>query len=731
MDSPTHNRSEPTAMIDASRYAFGDDSPKTDPDTDDRLGFAPFAERLANTITALSAPNGYVIGLLGAWGSGKSTVLNFVAEYIRRFNIRCPDKTVIHISFRPWIITGHHDLISAFFKILSEQLQPNYLKKRNFLRRALFTAKDASPGLIDAAAKVAIALDPSAGVATRFGGDVAKKSLSSLLDNFLAEPSLQSAYEDLKCQLQCHDKRFLVTIDDIDRLEEADIRCIMRMVKSIGQLPNVIYFLSYDRYIVWNALRNGNDRVGPEFAEKIVQQEVELPRPRRNTLLKMLDKEIDFFLGSIENSHRWQALLRAGVQRWMQSPRDVVRLSNAIKFSWPALFQEIDQQDLLTAEGLRLFDPEAFRWLQMNREFLFRAGRFSYADKETVSEEVRALEQFIPEGKRSQVLEVMEVLFPQIRKPGEIGSFLSETHDDIVRRRGIGCEAGYDTFFSLYPSEDAIPLATLRAIIYEERDTESCEDILRQLMVTNDSEGIPLICALLEELRVRYHGSRASSPRASLFRALFRTREEIIGMDDIGRRLVLTPHLQMQFVVRDMVKAWGEEEGGRQLVEVFEEEASVAMLSDVYVDRGREFGVFHASDKGEAIISRETFETLGELLKEKIESAYEEQTLADAPFYFDIARAWSYLAGEERVRRWLNCGATRNSRFMAKVSIGLVAYSESFQGRHYRMHEKPTAGFYDLEALLQAARLHQGDLTLHGRRAPPRCSGCGASEAGC
>ena len=49
---------------------------------------------------------------------------------------------------------------------------------------------------------------------------------------------------------------------------------------------------------------------------------------------------------------------------------------------------------------------------------------------------------------------------------------------------------------------------------------------------------------------------------------------------------------------------------------------------------------------------------------------------------------------------------------MAKISIRLIAYSERFQGRHYRMREKPTAEFYDLEILLQAARLHQGDGTL-------------------
>ena len=48
-------------------YILGDDSPKLKPE-DDRLCYAQFAESIARTIVALKAPNGYVIGIHGAWG---------------------------------------------------------------------------------------------------------------------------------------------------------------------------------------------------------------------------------------------------------------------------------------------------------------------------------------------------------------------------------------------------------------------------------------------------------------------------------------------------------------------------------------------------------------------------------------------------------------------------------------------------------------------------------------
>jgi predicted KAP-like P-loop ATPase len=65
-------------MADDDLFTLQDDLPKEDPWRDDRLGFAPFAERLSKVIANLDAPNGYVIGLQGERGSGKTTALNFV-----------------------------------------------------------------------------------------------------------------------------------------------------------------------------------------------------------------------------------------------------------------------------------------------------------------------------------------------------------------------------------------------------------------------------------------------------------------------------------------------------------------------------------------------------------------------------------------------------------------------------------------------------------------------------
>ena len=190
----------------------------------------------------------------------------------------------------------------------------------------------------------------------------------------------------------------------------------MQMVKTVGRLPNVVYLLAYDRAIVWRALDREWERVGPKFAEKIVQQEIELPRPSKEDLLLLLDAELEFLPGGSPGSLRWNYIVRDGVRRWVRHPRDALRLANAVKFSWPALAGEIDAQDLLAMEGLRLFDDAAFDWVRWNRDFLFSEGRFLLSEDRIRESAVKNLRDRVPEDMREQTMSILSALFPSKSK---------------------------------------------------------------------------------------------------------------------------------------------------------------------------------------------------------------------------------------------------------------------------------------------------------------------------
>ncbi len=318
---------------------YSDDAPKINPWKEDKLGFNQFAKRLSSVIASMRAPNGYVIGLHGAWGSGKSTALNFIQAHLKKHNDENPDAKVLVINFSPWMVSGHQDLVSAFFKILAETLEPEIIARRRSRQKWVKWFHRTSSPLMAAAGSVGAAMDPSAmgaKAAVRF----TSASFDRILDHWLAEPSLQDSHTKLIAKLKEKRQRILIIIDDIDRLLRDEIRATMQLVKSVGRLPNVIYLLAYDRHVVWEALKEYPDLQNslPSFAEKIVQQEVDLPLPSSHDILRLLDHELSFLLHSMPSSDvRWHNLLKHGIRRWIRHPRDVARLANAVKFCGPAL----------------------------------------------------------------------------------------------------------------------------------------------------------------------------------------------------------------------------------------------------------------------------------------------------------------------------------------------------------------------------------------------------------
>jgi predicted KAP-like P-loop ATPase len=88
------------------------DTPLQNPE-DDRLGFAPFAKNLANTICKVKSKGCLVFALYGTWGSGKTTCLNFTSQYIKE---RPEAQQPIIIRFSPWWFSGHGNLLQQFFR---------------------------------------------------------------------------------------------------------------------------------------------------------------------------------------------------------------------------------------------------------------------------------------------------------------------------------------------------------------------------------------------------------------------------------------------------------------------------------------------------------------------------------------------------------------------------------------------------------------------------------------
>lgn len=172
-----------------------------------------------------------VIGLTGAWGSGKSSVLNMLENRLKLYD------DVFVVRFNPWLVTGSSDLIEIYFKELTHQLGRSAAEKARDLAKRIDEYRESI-------SKIANFVMPGS-------------SLISGVIPKIKEETIQEKRGRLELKLRDFEGAIVVLIDELDRVDDTDIRELARFVKAIGDLPSISYLVGYDHVRVQKALASG------------------------------------------------------------------------------------------------------------------------------------------------------------------------------------------------------------------------------------------------------------------------------------------------------------------------------------------------------------------------------------------------------------------------------------------------------------------------------------------
>ncbi len=83
---------------------------------DDALGRLKPASSFAEQVLTLDSSEGVVVGVLGPWGSGKTSFVNLSQTYLK-------ESGVTVLEYNPWMFSGADQLVQSFFIELSAQLK--------------------------------------------------------------------------------------------------------------------------------------------------------------------------------------------------------------------------------------------------------------------------------------------------------------------------------------------------------------------------------------------------------------------------------------------------------------------------------------------------------------------------------------------------------------------------------------------------------------------------------
>lgn len=404
-------------------WELGSDLPLVNPE-EDEFGYTHFASLLADAIVSNRSPQGLVLAVHGKWGSGKSSLLNFVKHDLNK--LPANNKPVV-IDFNPWWFEGRDQIASQLLEQFSAQL-PDRLKHARELAKVIGKY---SKQIADAAADVS-------------GYGWIKKPLGWLLGRipnlkFLSEKTgIPSIKKKVAAALKASGKRFVFFVDDIDRLTPDEARDFFRAIKALGDFPEVVYVLFFDREEVGRALTASLNMDGEAYLEKIVQAPFHLPAVEKSQLQKKLFKGLDSIIESKPmpfpfDQGRWAEIYSEGLDQFIKKPRDIIRLLNSIAVTYPPLAGEVNPVDFIALEFLRVFEPLAYGSIRDAKEFFCGAPtQFDHKKAEEKSYFVK-WENSLPEKSRAHVALLVGRLFPKVAQVLGSGMVSSSDHGEWRR----------------------------------------------------------------------------------------------------------------------------------------------------------------------------------------------------------------------------------------------------------------------------------------------------------
>lgn len=362
-------------------------------EAEDRFGFAALAARIAEALTTQAADKGFVLGLEGKWGSGKSSLLALTLKHLRNMDMQ----KVAAVEFRPWLIGDHDQLLASLFEDLAKAIAGLHHASGDATGTTRIAAKDVAEQVKSFARHLAPLGKLTGAVGLLVPGAELLGSIIEKISEAASEqaegPTLVAQKEKINEGLRELDCRIVVAIDDVDRLEPREVAELMRLVRSVADFPNVSYLLCYDARALECAIQTGTGvKNGAAYLEKIIQTEVAVPRPESFALRRWFSSELQAFAecspGRIPDL---QHVIDETGGRVLENPRAVVRVLDSLRVYWPSLKDRVDLADLVWLRMIAVSAPNFYRWLE---EYLISfvalaSGRAHISDQQKTASEAQ------------------------------------------------------------------------------------------------------------------------------------------------------------------------------------------------------------------------------------------------------------------------------------------------------------------------------------------------------
>ncbi|MFJ6531491.1 P-loop NTPase fold protein [Microbacterium sp. NPDC091662] len=415
-----------------------------DVDADDSLGRSSFVATVVRRIQLATADDpSTVFGLVGAWGSGKTSIL-------KRIRIGLADDWIV-ADFTPWSSGDAASMSLEFVTTLIDALglELKGAKGRKLLGYAAYAA-------------------PLLGAIPLVGAGV-KGSADQVLKQLASRPPWHKQFDELSAQIQELGKRVLIVVDDVDRLGGDELLTLLKVLRLLGRFRGVHYLIAYDQDTVEDLLRStGSVGRSASFMEKIVQYPFETPPIPRAVATRLVRESIEALLAETDlqldegSLHRASSLINI-VGPMIETPRTLGRFRQHLLAFGPHVVEgQLDLLDYVAVTWLRLSAHGVWAKLGQWHELLRTGSRptgILESEEVTEAEWELSVSQADPSANVRGTTSLLAVMFPGVKTRG---------YESYVEHpRSIADRTYFGRYMLLAIPEDDVSDELIADVIYE------------------------------------------------------------------------------------------------------------------------------------------------------------------------------------------------------------------------------------------------------------------------
>jgi predicted KAP-like P-loop ATPase len=714
---------------------------------DDFLGRKRFSQHLGKALLDWKEKESLVIAIYGEWGSGKSSVINLANEYIKTIE---NDNKPTTIEFNPWSFSEEKNLSTHFFNEIAKELEIKHSSSKDKkiaenlkLYANLLSLAPKKETLNNLSSKILLGLG-LIGISSSqiiqwieiptdwikyiafgiglvlFLAGLFKDFLLGLSDFFqqkylINKKSIIELKSKIKKALSERNKKIVIVIDDIDRLNQSEIKQIFRLIRVNADFPNTIYLLAFDRRIVEKNLEEQVGVSGKDYLNKIVQVNFDVPFAKPSKITAFLFKELDRILSVLPESAQkyfgqddpyWANIYHSGFKDFFRNIRDVKRFASSLEFNISQMYQgdimEVNPIDFIAIEAIRVFAPDFYLFMRDKSELFTSTDRNdrSSRDNNPRKEEIEETLSKLPNGTKESILELLKRLFPQIDGIFQYGysTHGNEWQSSWSNNLRVCATNNFDSYFTLIPGGDEEELSQfeIEEILNKTNSLEDLEKIIREYIEKNKIRKVLQRIQDFTNDQNRISQDDVKNVVKALFNISDDLREEKVGMWDFGA------DMDLMRIIFQLLKREADKQKNFEILKeaILQSKGLFGPVQKVSLESSRKE---KGKDPDEFVVPEDKIEELQNLCLEKIEGTSHEDLLKHKNLLYILYR-WKEWSEEDKWKEFIEAIKDNDQKMLAFISK-FISESRSQAIGDYglkvtkRFNYKGLSDFLDLEEL--------------------------------